>query len=214
MVSIIVAIIGGIVTIIVALISAGRLHKVRHKLDQATNEMNLQSRALDLAWYIGSWNFPTQFIRDMFESDENEVERFMVLNAWNGELDPKWTTSIFQWRRDSSEVLNYIHQSLDDDYADKLREIQSKGNVLYNVEEMEEGTVIKDIYRHEGVTSSLWSFIQSDVKGTGKAVMYCSFATKNPEGLSENSIAQCKLLVNYLQGMSADLDDKLRQEGG
>jgi hypothetical protein len=131
------------------------------------------------------------------------VDRFLILRAWNGHLAPKWTTAIYQVRSGEQKTYSYVHYELDQDYVERLRYVNMNGCLYFKTEDLPE-CGIKDVYHAEGVTGSLWLQLEERwVQNTSsRAITYCSFSTHHPEGLNEDEITQCKILAGRLKGMA------------
>jgi hypothetical protein len=197
---VIAAIIGAIGVVIAAIIGYMSQRRTRRKLQQAESEVTLQRAAMDFAQFMEEWHETTHEIERLFK--ETNIDRFLILRAWNGSLDPRWTTAVFQMREGDQEVVSYVHYELDVDYVSRLREISLRNTMQFNVCDLPSDSDIKHIYENEGVTAAIWSHI--DTRKVGKdssAITYCSFATHDGT-IDEATAFRCKLIAGRLKGVS------------
>lgn len=179
-----------------------------HRADQAENEMKFQRAALSFAAYLEEWAVIESDARYLLEN--TNVDRFMILRAWNGARDPKWTTSVYQMRMEGQEPIQYVHFELDADYQSRLREISDRRFMTFAVDEIPE-SFIKRIYQAEGVKHSSWFLIdehelEREDGNKAKAITYCSFATHGDEPLTPDELTRCQILVGRLKACSASFD--------
>lgn len=176
----------------------------KRKKDQAENEMTLQRAALDFSGFLSEWSGVYEALEALME--ETEIDRFLILRAWNGTLTPKWTTAIYQMRKGDQEPIQYIHFELDADYVERLNKIIHRGHMLIDVAEIDQ-SAIKRIYEAEGVTASLWSHLETldDSTGANRAVTYCSFATHSEAKIPDSTVTKCRILTGRLKGVAQSL---------
>ena len=115
---VVVATISAISVIAVALIQRHKIRLEKHKTHQAVCEMKFQQSALDFSMFIQQWEGTYEDINNLF--NETNVDRFLILRAWNGLLDPKWTTAICQIRKSDQPPRSYIHYELDSHYVESF----------------------------------------------------------------------------------------------
>lgn len=198
---IIVALIGLLGVSVTAAVSYFKIIAEKSKTRQAENEINLQKNALDFSAFMTEWSSILSDLKKLISV--TPVDGFLILRAWNGKFRPRWTTAVFQYRDGPQEHVNYIHFELDEDYSDKLKEVEMAGIKRYRVSEMEPESAIRYIYEAESVTEVVWCFIGADnIEGQGRAVSYCSFGTQEKEGFTDAEITKCRVLANRLAGMS------------
>lgn len=197
---IIIALIGAASLIVVALISKKKNTVLGHKLEQASNEIGLRREALSFSRFTSDWN-ETQKDLTRLMTDTN-VDRFLILTAWNGSMSPNWTTASFQLRSGNQQYVDYIHAELDDAYREILRNLEISSFLVYKTTDIK--GLIKDYYEAEGVTESAWFFIDSTTTQDGKsrAITYCSFATHEPDGFKDGDVARCRAVVGRLKQLS------------
>ena len=202
-----VAAIGGATTVAGLLLTQTRI--ARTKLKQAENELNFQREALTFPEFVGEWAETHRDISDLMEN--TNVDRFMIFRAWNGLLEPRWTTSVYQLREGEQEPLAYIHFELDADYVDKLRHIVRKGYLYLTVEELEE-SAIKKVYETENVTGSYWAHLDSLSlpDSQSRAITYCSFATHVEGGLTPAELTRCRIVASRLRGLALAFDREVK----
>lgn len=196
---IIITIIGSLTTIIVAIVGRKAFNKQKHKTQQAESEINLQRAALDFGMFLSEWGEIEQEIRHLF--DTTALDRFIIFRAFNGANDPKWTTAVLQIRKQGHFPTSYVHYELDTEYVDRLIHIKKRNFARVITEDLPKcGT--KEIYQYEKVTESLWAFLdRQKYRNTSAAVMtYCSFATTDEGGFTDDDIAQLKIISSRLKG--------------
>lgn len=171
------------------------------KNEQITQEIKTQREMLSMSWFVDQWEV---FKGELASLTENtSIDRFLLLEAWNGQLDPQWTTAVFQYRQGEQEPVNYVHFELDDDYVDRLNHIVNRDHVLaFTVADLPE-SFIKSVYEAEGVKHAIWCFIRStSASPTSRMLTYCSFATHDDQPFDAATVTRCRVLVNRLQGMA------------
>jgi len=85
----------------------------RRKVDQAQLEMRFQRAALSFPEFVEEWTDIQQALLDLMET--TSVDRFLILRAWNGHLEPRWTTAMYQMRTGVEVPVAYVHFELDRD---------------------------------------------------------------------------------------------------
>lgn len=179
-----------------------RIRELGLRLEQAKQEISFQRDALDVTAFIGDWDGLMAELRSLMS--DTSIDRFLILRAWNGHLEPRWTSAIFQLHKEDRQMLSYIHVELDDDYINRLRQITTAGPVVFTTETASESSLIRGIYETEGVQEAMWAHVESlSVPGaTTKAVTYCSFATSKPGGLDAVARTRANLVVGRLKGLA------------
>lgn len=197
---IVIATIGAIGAIIAA--GFGFLGKwLEHqKRKQAEREIAAEADGLDVTKMIPKFDALVQELQKLML--KTPIDRFLILKAWNGRLDPRWTTAIFQYRTGAGgEPVSDVHFELDDDYLHRLQETVNTGSQYLTVREIPD-SAIRRIYEAEGVSGAYWSHIRTGVKDDGSAeIFYCSFATHDADGLDQKTRTHCDLLVGFLLEM-------------
>lgn len=204
---VIVAAIGAASAVAVAMIGKTRL--AQFKLKQAENELVFQRESLTFPEFVGAWAETHTDLIQLLE--HTNVDRFMIFRAWNGVLEPRWTTSVYQLRTGEQEPLAYIHFELDADYVEKLRATVSKGHLYMDVQLLED-SAIKKVYEQENVTGSYWSHLDSLIlsDGSSQAITYCSFATHVEGGLTEEDMTRCRIVASRLKGLALSFDREVK----
>lgn len=187
----------------------GYLRVIREKkfVELAKRELTYRSDSLGFHEVCTEWNDIHHELDDLLKT--TNVDRFMLFRAWNGDLTPKWTTNIFQFRQGNQTPVSYVNFELDEDYVDRLRQTITRGTTRLKVKDLP-SCAIRDVYEAEGVSDSVWFHVDSTVleNSKSKAITYCSFATHSEELLSTVEITRCRLIVNRLKGMSAAMKPK------
>lgn len=165
------------------------------EIEARDREMQFQARALSRA---------DAFVRDAAVYQEmeklvaeTEIDRVLILTAWNGRFVPKWTTAVWQLRDAGQRTTSYVHTPLDTDYQDKLKEVEEKSFMQFVVGAMPQ-SLIRGIYEDEGVRASVWTFVGGEEKAEGREVTYMSFATHETEEISPGTVARCRVLSGML----------------
>lgn len=170
-------------------------------LEQAEKEIEMQRGATSFAAFLSSWGEINAAVLELIRT--TEVDRFMLLQAWNGYLHPRWTTAVYQIRETDQEPIAYVHLELDEYYVSRLRELVTVDRpLIFQTANMPE-CAIQRIYNVEGVNEALWAHLQSETMDNGRsvAVTYCSFAT-HADSLSPNTKLKCELLANRLKAIA------------
>lgn len=196
--SIVVAFMGLIGVLATAFFSYLANKKKSLQLTQMNKEMSLQRSALSLSDFLSKWPEVYADIKEIMNS--TNIDRFMICRAWNGELEPKWVTSIFQIRMGDQEPISYVHFEVDEDYAERLRLLKSK-YLKFKTEEISD-SVVKRIYSAEGIAHSFWAHIEEHSDGNSASHSYCSFSTHNGE-IEEFTELKCKILASKLRDIIA-----------
>lgn len=177
---------------------AARLKSSEKRLEQAEDELQWQSNAISFTNYLGRMAPIAAEMQAIMEA--TNIDRIIVFRAWNGWLEPRWTTAVFKLTSGSKTPFHYVHWELDEDYRDRLRHIDKHGHAYYSVDDMGD-CAIKSLYTAEGVTASLWTHIAhlDTEKKDKKALIYASFAT-HKGALDHRTITQCLVIANQLRG--------------
>lgn len=168
-------------------------------------ELKFQASALDFSDYMREWSEINAEIVALFE--ESKIDRFLILRAWNGALDPRWTTAFFQLREEGQKAYSYTHVQLDRDYVDRLRHAVTTGVMVFSVADAPE-SLIKSVYDFEGVKHSAWFSIDTRRldKSDSVALTYCSFATHHEEPISDAEMIRCRLIVSRIKNIAGSLN--------
>ena len=174
---------------------------------QAENELHLQAAALSFGDFIHEWEAIHEDLAQLME--ETCIDRFLLLRAWNGEVDPRWTTAIWQVHQGVHKPVSYVHFELDLDYLMRLRQaIDIPGGVAFSTSEINGDSAIRAIYESEGVKSAAWFFLAKHVipDRPGTALTYCSFASSQREQLLPETVVRCRLIADRLRGVADNFD--------
>ena len=203
-----VAIITGVSTLLIAVASTVvplyiKMKNERLAKNQAFQEMRFQRAALDFPSFLENWNGVMEQLNKLM--DETEIDRFLIFRAWNGFLEPRFTTAVFQLRTQKQEPFSYIHFELDDDYVQRIRAVSKGMKCIYFKTDDLDQSYIRDVYKNEGVTASVWCHIETlKLEDTASAsISYCSFATHGGE-ISDETRFKCNLIANQLRGASQE----------
>ena len=96
-----VALISAATTVVGAILAyLGVRRKVEHaraERDQAVHEINAEHEALDFSAFVGDYKETERHIISLF--DDTNVDRFLLLTAYNGYMRPKWASATVQLRK-------------------------------------------------------------------------------------------------------------------
>lgn len=205
----------GLSGILVAVIRAARGMKAR--VEVAEREVSFQTVALSFTDLVYQFGKLDNKIWQLLE--ETEIDRVLVLRAYNGRMDPKWTTAVRQWRARGQRGMTYCRVELDEDYVGRLRKLVNGGDVLVDTQaESEAATLIGRIYEAEGVQHAAWYFVgMKEISESPSSVMitYVSAATHGDEPLKHGSLMRFQReVVDLLKLMHAELDAPSPRAGG
>jgi hypothetical protein len=177
----------------------------------AEAELRIQRAALGFSDFVQEWNAITADLD--FLLNETAIDRFLILRAWNGRLDPRWTTAVFQYRKGRQQPVNYVHFELDIDYVSRLREIGNRNLIHFNVIDLPE-SAIKSVYLAEGVKAAAWFHLHTYnlTDSDSAAITYCSFATHEDEGINDATLIRCKLIVDRLKSIAVFHGERIENE--
>lgn len=179
--------------------SNAKVKREKAKVAQAEDEIKFQKAAMGFGEFLTEWNEIQNEVNRLFK--ETKLERFIIFQAFNGKLTPRWTTGVIQLRKDSAPI-SFVHVELDEDYIGRLLSIRSTR--FATVKPTELGPcMIKDIYMAEGVTESLWAHIKTKQLDPNRTVYtYCSYATTDAGGMDETTMTMCKNLTGRLKSIA------------
>lgn len=155
------------------------------------------SQSVDLGIFLHHWDMFYWELKRLM--DATNLDRFLVLRAWNGVDDPSHTTAVLQIRQGTQEPIPYVNVELDSDYADRLARLKRTGHELVIVDELPD-SLIKRIYQSEGVVASLWVFISAEPVLDKSRITYCSLATHQEGGFSDIEVTRMLILIDQLKG--------------
>lgn len=202
---IVIALIGLIGVCVTAYAGVKRVKLEKKKTAQAMDELTVQRAMMGMSWFVDEWETIIKEIDHLIET--SNIDRFLLLEAWNGELSPQWTTAVFQRRQGDQEPVSYVHFELDDDYVSRLQTI-SRGQVLYFEVDSQPESFIKQVYQAEGVKHAVWCHLAKRQIGTNHLISYCSFATHEDE-LDPSVVTKCRILAGRLSGMAHAFNPKV-----
>lgn len=180
--------------------ASGKERRAMALQSQAVKEVSRHSKALDFGSTATDWGELLQDLDALMR--DTVVDRFLILRAWNGRLEPRWTTAIFQYRSGNQEPFSYVSFELDDDYINRLSTVMRRKQHYFRVAD-EKPSRIKAVYDMEGVKASYWILIdKTQYADNTAAITYCSFSTHEPIDLDEPTKVRCQLIADKLAGMS------------
>lgn len=179
-----------------------RVRVLRLKLSQAENEVYFQREALDITAFVKDWD---GFVLDLKILMENSnIDRFSMLRAWNGYLEPRWTSAVFQFQADGEKMVSFMHVELDSHYIEQLRNVSLSGVMQFKTKDAPQGALFRGLGETEGIEESLWAHIETlTIPGTEtKAITYCCFGTHDPAGIDAHGAARARIIIGQLKGMA------------
>lgn len=165
----------------------------------ARRELEFQAAALDFSAFLTEWDGCYADLLDLMQT--TPVDRFLILRAWNGHMQPRWTTCCYQMRQGKQQPVSYVHVDLDRDYVERLSQAVQNGMVVIRTDQ-EPPSLVKSIYEAEGVKSSVWFHIESLAFGRAKAITYCSFASADVDSLDDATLTFCRRIASRLKGVA------------
>jgi hypothetical protein len=179
--------------------------RATREAELAHKEMQFQSHALSFSAFLTDWDSTHQEIVNLLE--QTEIDRVLIFRAWNGSLDPRWTTAVYQARQEGQMPMQYVHVGLDQDYVERLRRTVNDGILVFTVADIDD-SLIRSVYENEGVKSSCWAFINSQkIQGTESvSLSYVSFSSHTHDVLESTTVTRCQLLTGRLKGLAANFD--------
>ena len=194
---------GVVVTALLGFLAAylSRGKKVaEERLQQAEEEIDFQANAITFADYFERIAPITEAIQELMET--TCIDRYIAFRAWNGKLEPRWTTAVLVMHN-SSRPMRYIHWELDDHYRDMLRDLSKSGDLYCVTDRLEEESKLRIAYEAEQVTAAYLTHIahlEMPNDKERKAVFYCSFATHTGE-IDQRTRLQCLAITSQLRGL-------------
>jgi hypothetical protein len=204
--AIVVAMISCIGVIVSAVYGYLKIREQNHRVQQAEAEMKFQKKALGFASFVEEWAAIEQEAQDIMKN--TCIDRFLILRAWNGMLDPRWTTAIYQMRMEGQSPVSYVHFELDIDYQARLREISGRRTSMrFKVNEIPPSRV-KDVYDIEGIKSAAWFHLHTEKipDSSTVGITYCSFATHEDVEIDDATMTRLGILVSRLKGAVLSFD--------
>lgn len=179
-----------------------RVRVLRLKLSQAENEVHFQREALDITAFVKDWDGFVLELKELMAT--SNIDRFSMLRAWNGYLEPRWTSAVFQIQADDKKMLSFIHVELDSHYIEQLRNVSMSGVLQFKTKDAPAGALLRGLGETEGVSEILWAHIETlTIPGTEtKAITYCSFGTHDPAGIDPQGAARARIIIGQLKGMA------------
>lgn len=172
---------------------------------QYKTEIRYRSDVLSLKMEAADWNRLQNAVQRLLE--RTPIDRFLILNAYNGENDPKWTTTIHKIVSGQFRVVDYFNFEIDGHYVDVLHKVRSGEEVLLDAAHLGD-SILKRVYQSEGVKQSLWFMIREKRMSDSKTVSisYCSFSTHGDEKIDADTILDCRRIVGMLRKFVFDAE--------
>lgn len=188
-------------SVVVAWMSHRKKKVVENKLTQAENYMRAEHQAMRYEHIFASTASTQNLFAKLLE--ESEIDRILLLIAWNGKEKPRWTKAIYQLRGGEQTVTEYVHTELDDDYRRRLEDTKkSTSGQIYRTEDLPEESLIGKIYRAERVKCSHWVFLRQTSYAEGECYSYFSFATHSVDHIAPDVLLRIRLLMDQIRSQA------------
>jgi hypothetical protein len=196
-----IAVIGLVGICVTAGVAVLRVNLERRKTALAENEIKLQNAALSFSAFLEDWQGTEKEMSALIS--QTEIDRILILRAWNGSLTPKWTTAVYQMRETGQVPRQYVHFELDSDYIDRLRCIVGGSAMCFSVNDLPP-SFIKDVYEAEGVSSSCWVHLDTSTvpRADAAVITYVSFSSHTAERIDDETRTRCMILAGRLKGIA------------
>lgn len=206
MIEIGIALISGIFALAsIVLRSRRKIEELKTENTVQANELSFRTESLALKVNVADWSLITNSLTSLMA--DTCIDRFFILNAFNGYHDPRWTTAIYQVMQGDDKIESYVHFGIDSDYVSRLKEIRMHGYIKLSVKEIP-NSILRSVYHTEGVLSSGWFFITEKVNLNGSVgITYCSFSSHTCDVISDEVMERCAILVNQIRGALARAGD-------
>jgi len=160
------------------------------------DEIEFRSESLALKVDMTAWSDITNELNDLFRT--SSIDRFLILNAFNGYHDPRWTTAVYQVKATNDKITSYVHFGIDQHYVGLLKLVREAGYTRVNASTLPT-SIIRSVYLTEGVLGSLWIFLNSKQNTNGSvALTYCSFSSKTESIIDDMTQERCLVLSNQI----------------
>lgn len=194
--SVLVAIISGVVTIGVSVLTYFRelrMKKLQAQIDRErieskqrekdAEERNLKLGALDRLLDFQSFNEIRDSVDRMFKN--TKADRFMIIIAMNGVTDFRVVSVIFEQHKSEkwkvNAIIRYRDVEIDDEFRRNLKRVEVEGSICFNVAEMTP-QLLKDFWVIEKVKFARLRFLhRQSLDDRNDVVIYSSIATHESE---------------------------------
>lgn len=211
MFELIAAIVTGVSVVLAALLGyLASSRKTKRQNESLKHELKLQARIFDFSTFVHEWDSIMQDVQELMQ--KTEIDRFLILRAWNGYNTPKYTTAVVQIRQGKQEPIQYVHFELDEDYVERLKLIVNSGYATFKVNEMPP-SFIKSVYETEEIKTSFWAYLaRLRIDSEHQAITYCSFSSRSANELSPDTITRCRILIGRLKGAALAFQESMKSE--
>jgi len=192
-----------------------RLKKVGKRKDGHITQFGKHFSAISLFIDLELISIISSKVDEIFHN--TGVDRFLLLIALNGKESFNVVSVVYERHKIGSEaerieaIDRYNHVIIDADYKKILKDAEVNGVVLMDVDEMNQDSILYNIYRSEGVTASLVKLISRvNLDSENSLLLYCSFATHDESKISKRD----QSLVHTLYGgVKKAFDEYLEKMG-
>lgn len=137
---------------------------------------------------------------DSLADNSTEIDRVLVFKAVNGKYDPVETTCFHAKRTGQQADYRYDHYPIQSDYVETLRGSYNVPSIRVTPSLLQNAGQVFNVYAMEGVTDSIWVHLGTKEKEGGRAeIFYVTFATHNPDGISESTRTECEVAASELR---------------
>ena len=127
--------------------------------------------------------------------DSTNIDRVLVLVAFNGVSTPRHVTATYQWQESGQKFAAYKKVPIDDHYRSILKNCDNEKTVLYRLGDAP-GTALDDIYQLEGIEQSYIVGVGKTKDGDVVKHDFMSYATHNLEGLTHKDMTAARLVTD------------------
>ena len=179
---------------------------VKHYLDKKKNaddDLKVEKPDLkfELLFTLSEINELNQRVYDLEE--RTRMDRFLILEAWNGERKPQKATVLHEkYRNRISFIASLVYRNvpLDADYQQMLEDAEKFGVVAMETSTMNEKAELRSFYEIENVKfCRLYYLFSFQVSKQRRVVVYCTIATKDEKDFSKIEIAHIDMFIAYLK---------------
>lgn len=173
--------------------------KAENTIEHVKDEINHLSESLQFDKYITLRDWGPISVELVNLLEETCIDRFIILIAFNGIANPRYTSAVYQFRLGPQKPYQYAYFELDADYIKRIHHSMAHDFLHFRVADIPD-SAIRSVYQLEGVTESVWFFIDKKDRGGNRAEMiYCSYSTHDDKEIDAGTITRCKLITNQIR---------------
>jgi len=204
--------IGAVVIALIATYQAIRLEKMRKegkRKDTALVESSRNFSALSLLVDFELISSISKRVDDVFHG--TKVDRFLLLIAVNGKEAFNVVSVVYERHKSSPGRIDlnatgrYSHIQIDAAYKQMLQDVENKGSLLINTDDLPADSLLRNIYETENVTAStICKLVRLPIDQTKDMLLFCSYATHSNDKIPQKE----HLFIRTMHGaMKSAFDD-------